>query len=100
MELIYNPVFLEHDTGMHPENKKRLSALGELPETELVNGEKYLGLVHTPDYIEKVKAACVTGGHIDGDTLLCLQQEAIDQISEGNPDHYQQGQVRRGHPLR
>jgi len=55
MKLIYNPIFLEHDTGMHPENKKRLSSLGDLPVTELENGEKYLELVHTPDYIKRIK---------------------------------------------
>ena len=54
MKLIYNPIFLEHDTGMHPENKKRLSSLGELPVTKLENGEKYLELVHTPEYIKKI----------------------------------------------
>jgi hypothetical protein len=40
MQLIYNPVFLKHDTGMHPENIKRLSSLGEIPVTKLENGEK------------------------------------------------------------
>ena len=58
MDLIYNPVFLEHDTGMHPENKKRLSALGDLPVTELKYGEKYLQLVHTAEYISSIKEAC------------------------------------------
>jgi len=71
MELIYNPVFLEHDTGMHPENKKRLSSLGDLPITELENGEKYLELVHTKEYIESIKKACEQGAkHIDGDTMV------------------------------
>ena len=55
MKLIYNPVFLKHDTGMHPENIKRLSSLGELPVTKLENGERYLELVHSPEYIKKIK---------------------------------------------
>ncbi len=71
MKFIYNPVFLEHDTGMHPENKKRLSSLGDIPVTELENGEKYLELVHTPEYISSVKNACEQGiVHIDGDTMV------------------------------
>ncbi len=70
MQLIYNPVFLEHDTGMHPENKKRLTSLGDLPETELESGEKYLTLVHTPEYIQRVEKACMIGGHIDNDTIV------------------------------
>mgnify|MGYP003704689963 CR=1 FL=1 len=32
MEIIYNKVFLEHDTGMHPENKKRLECFKKLKE--------------------------------------------------------------------
>jgi acetoin utilization deacetylase AcuC-like enzyme len=71
MKLIYNPIFLEHDTGMHPENKKRLSSLGDLPVTELENGEKYLELVHKREYIESIKQACAQGkAHIDGDTMV------------------------------
>jgi len=71
MKLIYNPIFLEHDTGMHPENKKRLSSLGELPVTELENGEKYLELVHTPGYIKKIKdLSAAGGGHPDNDTIV------------------------------
>lgn len=74
MQLIYNSIFLEHDTGTHPENKSRLLSLGELPETEIENGEKYLSLVHTPEYIEKVKAICIEGGGmLDADTIASEQ---------------------------
>jgi len=71
MKLIYNPVFLKHDTGMHPENMKRLSALGELPVTEIENGEQYLELVHTAEYIKKIKDLSFSGGgHSDADTIV------------------------------
>lgn len=70
MKLIYNPVFLEHDTGMHPENKKRLTSLGELPVTEVKNGEEYLSLFHCPEYIERVKRSCVSGRHLDAETVV------------------------------
>lgn len=71
MKLIYNPIFLEHDTGMHPENKKRLSSLGELPTTKIENGEKYLELVHTPEYIKKIKDLSAFGsGYSDADTII------------------------------
>jgi len=73
MELIYNSIFLEHDTGNHPENKSRLLSLGDLPETEIENGEKYLTLVHTPEYIEKVKETCKEGGMLDADTIASRQ---------------------------
>ncbi|MDP8220968.1 MAG: histone deacetylase [Candidatus Stygibacter frigidus] len=70
MQLIYNPVFLEHDTGMYPENKKRLSTLADLPEQEIINGEEYLKLVHTPEYIEHIRQACAKGGYLDIDTIV------------------------------
>ncbi len=71
MELIYNSVFLEHDTGMHPENKKRLEAMHDLTETDICDGEEYLELVHTPEYIETIKKTCEQGGgHLDADTIV------------------------------
>lgn len=71
MELIYNKIFLEHDTGMHPENRKRLDCLGELKETNIGDGERYLSLFHKKQYIEKVKEFCRKGrGHLDNDTVV------------------------------
>jgi acetoin utilization deacetylase AcuC-like enzyme len=69
MEILYHPVVLEHDTGMHPENKKRLEIFTDLEATEFYDGEPYLELVHTPAYIEKVRKACSVGGHMDLDTV-------------------------------
>lgn len=70
MKLIYNRIFLDHDTGMHPENRKRLIALGDLEESSIENGEEFLPLVHDETYIQHVKDACKTGGHIDADTMV------------------------------
>ena len=68
MKIIYNKIFLEHDTGMHPENKKRLESLGSLPDTDIENGEQYLRLFHTKEYINRVKESCAKGEHLDSDT--------------------------------
>lgn len=68
MKLLYDPISLEHDTGMHPENHKRLEAFGGLTVTPSPNGEAYLPLIHTPQYIDKVKKACEYGLHLDADT--------------------------------
>jgi acetoin utilization deacetylase AcuC-like enzyme len=70
MKLIYNRVFLEHDTGMHPENKKRLESLGDIPETEVDSGEGYLELFHKKEYAGVVKEVCERGGHLDPDTVV------------------------------
>lgn len=69
MEIIYNKIFLEHDTGMHPENKKRLEACGNLPESKIEDGEKYLELFHTREYINHVREACKRSEHLDPDTV-------------------------------
>jgi acetoin utilization deacetylase AcuC-like enzyme len=69
MKLIYNRIFLEHDTGMHSENRKRLEAFGELPDTEIEDGLPYLELVHSRDYIDWVKKASSRGMPLDRDTL-------------------------------
>lgn len=69
MKLIYNSVFLNHDTGMHPENHKRLEAFEKLEETEVPDGTPWLSLVHTEKYIEQVKTTCQTSGSLDRDTV-------------------------------
>ncbi len=70
MKLIYNSIFKAHDTGMHPENKKRLESLGNLPETDIEFDESAMSLVHKQRYIDQVKAACTSGGHLDPDTVV------------------------------
>jgi acetoin utilization deacetylase AcuC-like enzyme len=69
MKFLYHPIFLEHNTGNHPENKKRLLAFGNLPTTPIMSGEPFLPLVHHEDYIETIKMASHLGLSLDGDTL-------------------------------
>ena len=69
MDLLYHPVVLEHETGMHPESRKRLEIFSDLEASEMFDGEPYLGLIHTPAYIEKVRQACSVGAHLDQDTV-------------------------------
>jgi acetoin utilization deacetylase AcuC-like enzyme len=73
MKIIYNKIFLEHDTGMHPENKKRLESFGKIPEMDIINGEKYLKLFHTEKYIEHVKQYCSLAKPLDRDTVTSKQ---------------------------
>ena len=69
MKLLYNSIFLEHDTGMHPENPKRLEVFEELPDSPLVDGAPHLMLVHSPSYIDKVEEASHLGARLDQDTI-------------------------------
>jgi len=80
--LVYDPIYLDHDTGNHVENSRRLvEATSYLKETGIK--EKLtclpprpalleeLELVHTPEYISYVKnKAEKGGGWLDADTVM------------------------------
>ncbi|MEN0005706.1 MAG: histone deacetylase [Bacteroidota bacterium] len=73
MHLLYHPIFLEHETGLHPENKQRLTAFTDLPPAALDDGYAYLDLIHTPRHIQRIQTACATGALLDPDTLTSTQ---------------------------
>jgi acetoin utilization deacetylase AcuC-like enzyme len=86
MNIIYNKIFLEHDTGMHPENKKRLICItdfGKVKESRVESGEKYLGLIHDKKYVDKVKEACKKGLYLDPDTFASKQSYDAAIIAVG-----------------
>lgn len=68
MNLLYNSIVLQHDTGIHPENRKRLEAFSDLPETSLRDASAYLELIHTPAYIRTVQEASRQSAPLDADT--------------------------------
>ena len=68
MDIIYNSIFLAHDTGNHPENKSRLLSYPALKETPLIDGEEFLEIVHSTAHILSVKEACRHGRSFDPDT--------------------------------
>lgn len=70
MKLLFNRIFLQHDTGIHPENEKRLSIFGKMPETEIEDGEEYLELFHTKEYLQKIKSLSSQTIRLDADTIL------------------------------
>ncbi|MDP2718324.1 MAG: histone deacetylase [Dehalococcoidia bacterium] len=80
--LIYSPIYLEHDTGSHPENAKRLEAvmaylkkmgvlnrIGVFPPRKATVDE--VALVHTKEYITSIENKAINGGGwLDMDTFL------------------------------
>lgn len=70
MQLLFNKISFQHDTGMHPENRKRLEAFSDLKELEVMDGTPYLELVHDKAYIERVKNAHLFSSHLDQDTVV------------------------------
>jgi len=85
---VYDPLYLEHDTGDHPENHRRLPAiLALLEECGLLScltplaasdaSEADLALVHRPEMIRQVRQRCESGGGwLDADTVVCPRSYA------------------------
>ncbi len=69
MDFLFNSIFLEHDTGTHPENKNRLTAFGQLQEYPVDFTETALTLVHPLDYITFVRDCAAKSIPLDNDTV-------------------------------
>lgn len=72
MKFIFHHKFLQHDTGMHPENARRLAAFRDLSDKNLVMDLEPILAVHDAGYVEKVQRYAALGHPLDGDTHLCL----------------------------
>lgn len=80
--LVYDPIYLEHDTGDHVENSRRLvDAMSYLKETGIKEkltclpprpaSLEELEMIHTPEYISYVKSKAEKGGGwLDPDTVM------------------------------
>ncbi|GJM27630.1 MAG: acetylpolyamine amidohydrolase [Cyclobacteriaceae bacterium] len=69
MEYVFSPGCLLHDTGNHPECIARLREFESLPKIEIVPGDEFLSLVHTSNYIDRVKSASEQALPLDADTI-------------------------------
>jgi len=79
---VYDPVYLKHETGYHPENAQRLEAImAHLEETGLIEHltpikprpatTEELAYVHQASYISSIQDAVVRGGGwLDADTIM------------------------------
>jgi acetoin utilization deacetylase AcuC-like enzyme len=105
---VYDPIFLEHDTGAHPENASRMTATTALLEESGLLGRvtrvlvraatrDELSLVHDARYVDGVKRVAEEGGGwVDPDTLIMPRSyevaahvvggtlEALDAILRGD----------------
>lgn len=78
--LIYHPIYLQHETGGHPEKKERLTAILDKIKSEKLDVGfitphaatiDQVAAVHTRRYIDQVKAISQKGGgYLDIDTIL------------------------------
>jgi acetoin utilization deacetylase AcuC-like enzyme len=93
--LVYDSIYLEHDTGDHVENSQRLVAtMSYLEETGTKEkltllsprpaSMEELELVHTPEYISYVKNKVEKGGGwLDPDTITCPRSYEVALYAGG-----------------
>jgi len=96
MTLLYtDPLFLQHETGAHPEQPDRLRAItARLQKTGLIElctlgiyqplTEAEVTSLHTPDVVERVKRVVQRGGgRIDADTVVSPASFTVGLAASG-----------------
>jgi acetoin utilization deacetylase AcuC-like enzyme len=93
--LVYDPIYLEHDTGGHPENAGRLVAIMShlektgikkklIPITPRMASIAEIELVHDAEYISEVnRMAKSGGGWLDPDTIVCQKSYEVALYAAG-----------------
>jgi len=93
--LVYDSIYLEHDTGDHVENSQRLVAtMSYLEETGVKEkltmlsprpaSMEELEMAHTPEYISSVKNKAERGGGwLDPDTVMCPKSYEVALYAAG-----------------
>ena len=93
--LYYDPVFLEHDTGPHPERAERLRAVARrLEETGLEKActrpewrpvsDEQIERVHDPGYVAEVGEFCASRpGQIEADTVVSRRSYEVARQAAG-----------------
>lgn len=77
MELTFNSIVYDHNTGLHPENALRLNAFKNLTQNEIKDGEKYLRLIHSEAHIQKIRDNSKDFYQLDEDTFLSNRSYAV-----------------------
>ncbi len=96
MTILYgDPLFLEHETGRHPERPERLRAIWKhldqsglsgrcrRGETRLATGEE-LTRLHDPEYVDQVRLFCQERpGRIESDTVVSRRSYDVALLAVG-----------------
>ncbi len=93
--LYYDPLFLEHHTGRHPERPERLiQVMRQLQRTGLESrcqqpawqpaSDEQLARVHEPGYVQRLHAYCASGGgRIEEDTVCSPRSYDAAKLAAG-----------------
>lgn len=89
----YHPLFVEHETGEHPENKRRLIVAKRFLEESGLDLEwltpgpapvSAVELIHTPAYIETIREVAEQGGGwMDADTMVSPKSYEAALVAAG-----------------
>ena len=109
--LYYDPIFLQHKTGRHPENSARLRAIVKrLQEAKLEDrcdrpswrpiSSEWLAQVHPPDHTNAIREFCQRGGGlIEQDSVTSRHSydaalmaagavcDAVERVIHGDDSH-------------
>jgi hypothetical protein len=96
IHLIYDPAFLKHNTGVHPENSLRLEAILRaikedetlskklIPVTPKPASEEDIERVHRPEMFQEIRKLCEEGAHfIDADTHISRDSFEVARLAAG-----------------
>jgi acetoin utilization deacetylase AcuC-like enzyme len=89
MQVIFSKDHVLHDNATHPENARRLSLLPLRDFAEAPNGEKWLGLAHSKEYVEKIRRVDKAywfesgAGYLDPDTYLTPNSFSVACLAAG-----------------
>jgi acetoin utilization deacetylase AcuC-like enzyme len=94
--LIYDPIFLKHDTGIHPENSGRLEAILHFVEADEELSKKLvrkpprpasdddITRCHRQELIDHIRAACEHGEtFLDADTRISPESFEVARLAAG-----------------
>ena len=94
---LFDPVYMDHDTGWgHPERPERLAAIDQklrqqpyykslIKVEPKIGAKRYIELVHSPDYVKRVKEEIESGVHyLDSmDTAVCKRSYEVALLAVG-----------------
>jgi acetoin utilization deacetylase AcuC-like enzyme len=91
--VVYHPIYLEHETGGHPEKKERILSILNKIRSEGIDLEfitpkaatiDQVASVHSRSYIDQVRAICGQGGgYLDIDTILSKRSYEAAMMAAG-----------------
>src|SRR5690242_15590151 len=96
LHLIYDSIYLKHDTGLHPENARRLEAVLQVLNADQELSRKLVHITprpatnedlarcHREDLIFHIESACERDdGYLDADTKISPESFEVARLAAG-----------------